>query len=236
MVDNGRKMTLDDSRGSTTIGVRHGEVLLPDYVGTELQMISRSLRTLDSMVNSRRLQYQNPQRPRGYDTPDPSTFSGLAKDPIASSPPASTSSSSCGMATISPCFSDILFPEVILPPQLYTRLPPSVLLLQRIVVRRTSPGKDKKPVVYERDVVQRRSSIPTYRPCARSPRSHRRSKTISLALGSALTGRTSTSTATSTRQRKLLRRVVYLGAVKGLVSFGFKSTAFEKSTSPPGCA
>ncbi|KAJ7054606.1 hypothetical protein C8F01DRAFT_479086 [Mycena amicta] len=61
-------------------------------------------------------------------------------------------------------------------------------------------------------------------------------KTISLALGSALTGRTSTSTATSTRQRKLLRRAVYLGAVKELLSFGFKSTAFEESTSPPGCA
>ncbi|KAJ7060256.1 hypothetical protein C8F01DRAFT_1292512 [Mycena amicta] len=37
MVDNGRKMTLDDSRGLTTIRVRHSEVLLPDYVGTELQ-------------------------------------------------------------------------------------------------------------------------------------------------------------------------------------------------------
>ncbi|KAJ7054637.1 hypothetical protein C8F01DRAFT_480210 [Mycena amicta] len=71
MVDKGQKMMLDDSRGLTTIGVRHGEVLLPNYVGTELQMIGRSSRTLDSMVNSRRLQYQNPQRPRGYDAADP---------------------------------------------------------------------------------------------------------------------------------------------------------------------
>ncbi|KAJ7060252.1 hypothetical protein C8F01DRAFT_1142061, partial [Mycena amicta] len=42
--DAGRLSRLDDDC------VRHGEVLLPDYVGTELQMISRSSRTLDSLT------------------------------------------------------------------------------------------------------------------------------------------------------------------------------------------
>ncbi|KAJ7085334.1 glycosyl transferase family 90-domain-containing protein [Mycena crocata] len=34
MVDSGRELMLDDSRGMTTIRIRHGEVQLPEYAGT----------------------------------------------------------------------------------------------------------------------------------------------------------------------------------------------------------